>query len=186
MKGRLSSSKIVEAARASIETHGASSFSIRTLASALEVSPMALYRHTGDRSRLLGLVVDLVLSEHVNRLEANQEEVSFQTLARSYGALVMRNPQVFIAYIGDQNAKSAEAERLSDRMVAILIEEGQNAQDARIMRDIVVDHAHGYLLATTAHTNPAAVDDLFEGYDLASGFLITRLTQAPLNDRRGL
>ncbi|SNS85867.1 Tetracyclin repressor, C-terminal all-alpha domain [Rhodococcoides kyotonense] len=52
--------QIVAAAKAQLESGGVDGFSMRSLASDVGVSPMAIYRHVGDREQLLSLVLDEV------------------------------------------------------------------------------------------------------------------------------
>ncbi|AGT11009.1 TetR/AcrR family transcriptional regulator [Paracoccus aminophilus] len=172
---RLNRQRILEAARDLIEAQGAQSFSMRSLSKALEVSPMALYRHTGDRSTLLGLVLDLILIEHEHRAGIGLSDHDFDKFIHFYGDLVTHNPQVFITFISEPDAKSAEAEKLSQQMLEALLRLGYSADEAVLMRDIVVDHAHGYLLASVAQKDPSALRDLRAGYAVASRLLIDRL-----------
>ena len=172
---RLNRDKILEAARNLIEVEGAHSFSIRSLSKALGVSPMALYRHTKDRSALLGSVLDMILMQLEERSDIRISDRSFGDLAYAYGDLAMNNPQVFIAFISDRDAKSIEAETLSQHMIEALIRVGHRAKDAPIIRDIVVDHTHGYLLASAAHKDPSVLGNQREDYAAASQLLIERL-----------
>ncbi len=54
---------IAAAALALADAEGASAFSMRAVARALEVTPMALYHHVRDKEALAALVVDRALSE---------------------------------------------------------------------------------------------------------------------------
>lgn len=49
---------IIEAARVQLDESGVEHFSMRSLAAGLGVTPMAIYRHVGDREQLLSLVLD--------------------------------------------------------------------------------------------------------------------------------
>lgn len=59
---RLSRELAVEAAVAIVRTGGMQSLTMRALADELGATPMALYRHVGDRDELAFLVVDRVMS----------------------------------------------------------------------------------------------------------------------------
>ncbi|WP_430333926.1 TetR/AcrR family transcriptional regulator [Rhodococcus sp. ACT016] len=54
----LSAERIVVAAREHLEAGGLAALSMRALAKDLGTTPMALYRHVGDKEQLLGLVLD--------------------------------------------------------------------------------------------------------------------------------
>lgn len=54
----LSADRIAEAARERLDTGGLAALSMRGLAKDLGTTPMALYRHVGDKEQLLDLVLD--------------------------------------------------------------------------------------------------------------------------------
>lgn len=58
--------QIVAAAKAQLEAGGIDGFSMRSIASDVGVSPMAIYRHVGDREQLLSLVLDEVSESFPN------------------------------------------------------------------------------------------------------------------------
>jgi AcrR family transcriptional regulator len=59
----LDSERIATAALAVIDERGAKGFTMRAVAEALDVTPMALYYHVADKQALVTLVVDLVVRE---------------------------------------------------------------------------------------------------------------------------
>lgn len=173
---KLSVEQIVATALALINESDAQSFSIRNLSRELQVTPMALYRHIGGRSELLGLVLDLILRDVDKAAETDPRLMSFSELALSYGAVAMRHPQVFLAYLGDANAQSTEAERLSRQMVAALVRLGHNPSEAEILRNIVVDHTHGYVVASSSRCHTQANHTaLTDGFHQASSVLMSKL-----------
>lgn len=60
---RLSRELVVEAAVAIVRAGGMQALTMRALADELDATPMALYRHVGDRDELAFLVVDRVMSQ---------------------------------------------------------------------------------------------------------------------------
>lgn len=60
---RLSRELVVRAAMAHADAGGLEALSMRTLAEALSVAPMALYRHVANRDDLVDAMVDIVFSE---------------------------------------------------------------------------------------------------------------------------
>jgi len=56
--------RIAAAALAVADERGAAGFTMRAVADALGVSPMALYHHVEDKAALAALVVDAALNEH--------------------------------------------------------------------------------------------------------------------------
>jgi AcrR family transcriptional regulator len=59
----LDAGRIAAAALALADEKGASAFTMRAVADALGVTPMALYHHVADKSALVGLVVEAVIQE---------------------------------------------------------------------------------------------------------------------------
>ncbi len=59
----LDTARIAAAALAVADEHGASGFTMRAVAEALDVTPMALYYHVADKTALVGLVVDVAVRE---------------------------------------------------------------------------------------------------------------------------
>lgn len=59
----LDSKRIAEAAIAVIDDVGYEGFTMRSVANALGVTPMALYHHVKDKAGLAGLIVDVIMRE---------------------------------------------------------------------------------------------------------------------------
>ncbi|MET0909001.1 MAG: TetR/AcrR family transcriptional regulator C-terminal domain-containing protein [Ilumatobacteraceae bacterium] len=59
----LDTKRIAAAALAVADERGAGGFTMRAVAEALDVTPMALYYHVADKTALVGLVVDLAMRE---------------------------------------------------------------------------------------------------------------------------
>ena len=62
-RDRLSRERVLRAAIAHADAYGLEALSMRTLAEALEVAPMALYRHVADKEDLIDAMVDAVFAE---------------------------------------------------------------------------------------------------------------------------
>jgi AcrR family transcriptional regulator len=60
----LSPERIAAAALAVADAHGISGFTMRAVADAVGVTPMALYHHVKDKAALAALLVDAAISEH--------------------------------------------------------------------------------------------------------------------------
>lgn len=175
-KNRLVASQIIETALAMIDAEGAHAFSIRNLSRAFGVTPMALYRHVDGRSGLLGQVVDLILCDIGKNDGLGDSSISFADLSHAYGAAAMRHPQALLAFLGDADARSAEADRLSAQMVSALTLLGYSPEVAGILRNIVVDHTHGYVVACACQ-GKFAIDRalLASHFHTASSVLLEKL-----------
>ena len=64
MAADLDVDRIASAALAVLDERGAKGFTMRAVADALDVSPMALYHHVQDKAALVALVVEAALNEH--------------------------------------------------------------------------------------------------------------------------
>jgi len=64
-KTALSKDKIIETALNLVEETGAEAVSFRNIATRLDVTPMALYRHFGDKQELLALMLDRFIEQSV-------------------------------------------------------------------------------------------------------------------------
>lgn len=62
-RDKLSNAGIVSAALAMIDAHGEKAFSMRKLAAALNVDPMAIYHHHANKAALMQAVLDAMLRE---------------------------------------------------------------------------------------------------------------------------
>ena len=61
----LDSHRIAAAALAVVDKHGIAGFTMRAVADALGVTPMALYHHVKDKAALASLVVDAAIRQHL-------------------------------------------------------------------------------------------------------------------------
>src|SRR5690349_12942228 len=60
----LDTDRIAAAALSVVDKHGVGGFTMRAVADALRVTPMALYHHVKDKAALASLVVDAAIRQH--------------------------------------------------------------------------------------------------------------------------
>ncbi len=70
----ITSEQIVDEAKRQLQTGGADALSMRALAKSLGTTPMALYRHVGDKEQLISAVLD-VYSQDLGALVLPQDQV---------------------------------------------------------------------------------------------------------------
>lgn len=95
---RLSRERVVDAALAYIDDHGAQKLSMRKLGAVLHVEGMALYRYVSGREDLLEGVVDRVMGGLVERLDTGPYESwqgYLQNLAHGVREVALEHPLVF-------------------------------------------------------------------------------------------
>ncbi len=97
-RGTLSRQRIVAAATEMLDRDGKAQFSMRKLAGAMGVDPMALYHHIPNRAALMREVVDAFLSE----CELPEPNGSWQDQARNFchafRLLAHKHPGVVLVY----------------------------------------------------------------------------------------
>jgi len=154
----LTTARVVDAAlRAADEGGGVEAVSLRRLAGALEVTPMAIYRHVRNKSHLLDLMAERLL-EQVDLAPAAMAtwQDRLRRLLGSYQAVVAAHPATPLLL--SRPFVSPAALRGSEALLAILHNAGFDAgQSVRLMQVI-----SGMLLGPAIHraTWAAASGDL--------------------------
>lgn len=96
---RLERDAIVHAALSYIDRYGAQGLTMRALAAELGVGPMALYRYVSGREDLLEAVVDMLLRDLHDNLDAEISERGWQaylqTLAHAVRRIALEHPSAF-------------------------------------------------------------------------------------------
>lgn len=126
-RGTLSRQRIVEAATEMLDADGEARFSMRRLAAAMGVDPMALYHHVPNRAALMHGVVDTVLSE----CELPEPNGSWQERVRdichAFRKLAHRHPGVTLVFANFEEWVPSE-HRLGEAMYKALKTGGFSAQ----------------------------------------------------------
>ena len=118
-RGTLSRERIVDAAIEMLDRGGKSHFSMRKLAGAMGVDPMALYHHVPNRAALMHGAVDTVVGE-CELPEPNgswQEQV--RAICHAFRQLGHRHPGVFLVFATFEDWVPSE-HRLGEAMYAAL------------------------------------------------------------------
>lgn len=163
---------ITRHALALLDQEGASGLSLRKIAAAMGVTPMALYRYVNGRSALVASLLDSILAPVQLPPEGGSPLAALTEFLEAYGAAVTRHPHVFISFFSQQDARSAEAQRITAQLASLLEQAGLSPQEAQMTRDILVDHAHGHAISIAlarAGADPTA------DYRGTIGFLLGRL-----------
>jgi AcrR family transcriptional regulator len=90
----LDKERITAAALALLDKHGLSGFTIRALAGALSVSPMALYHHVHNKAELAALVVDASLHQHPLATPTGSWREDLWAMARWTREMALAHPAV--------------------------------------------------------------------------------------------
>jgi AcrR family transcriptional regulator len=143
---RLSTERVVDAALLLADESGLESLTIRRLAGALGVTPMAIYRHVRDKGHLLDLMVDRLLGGMV---QSATESIAWQerlrSLAGSLLAVLEAHPSA--PFLLSQPFDSVLARRLSEALLEILDDAGFDARDSvRLLQTVT-----GMILGPAIH-----------------------------------
>ena len=84
----LTRKRVLRAAMVQADRGGLEELTMRKLADALHVAPMALYRHVANRDDLIDAMIDVVFSE----IEVPSPAVDWRTAMRRRGDLAPRRP----------------------------------------------------------------------------------------------
>jgi AcrR family transcriptional regulator len=90
----LDKEKITATALALLDKRGISGFTIRALAGALGVSPMALYHHVHNKAELAALVVDASLQQHPLAIPTGDWREDLWAMARWTRQMALAHPAV--------------------------------------------------------------------------------------------
>jgi AcrR family transcriptional regulator len=158
--------RIVRAALRMIDRDGVESLSMRKLGAALGVEGMALYRHVGNKERLLEGVVELVLEElEVPPVGAASWTEAWYAIARSYRRIARGHPGAFPLLALSPLTTAARFER-AQAPLAILRAAGFSQIGAERAFRTLLSYADGYLLRELAdgegELSPEEADAAFE------------------------
>ena len=91
--------RIAQAGRALLDEEGPEAVSMRRVAKAVRITPMAIYRHYPDRDALLNTIADQGFAELTNRLAEKATSRNFEdrlmTMADIYLDHALQNPRLF-------------------------------------------------------------------------------------------
>lgn len=131
-RGALSAAVIQQTAHDIARAEGLEAVTMRRVADSLDVSPMALYHHVGDKDGLLQLVLDAVLAE----VEIPSDELPWddwlRQFARTARAVLRRHPGV-AGHLVDRGNWSPPALEVADRALAVLRRDGADADQAAMV-----------------------------------------------------
>lgn len=119
--------------------------SLRGLAAALGITPMALYPHVGDLDALIEALAERCFAQDPAK-DQREEEPDPRGLLIWYCGRVLRYPALTSAIVARHGALPSPHAAWTDALTCGLTERGLPS----LWRDVLVDHLHGYALATAA------------------------------------
>ncbi len=148
---RLTRERIVGEALRLVDEQGMAALTMRRLAAALDVDPMAIYHHLPGKEAVLAAVAEDVFA----RLRVpTDERLTWQgrvrAFAGAYRDVVRSHPNLVRHLVANAEAAAPVALEASEALYAAL--EAAGLPPATIVRaaDLVVDYVHGFALAEVA------------------------------------
>lgn len=149
--------QIVAAAKAQLEAGGIDGFSMRSLATEVGVSPMAIYRHVGDREHLLSLVLDEVSATFPSiELPQDPRQRIRVLIGDVFDVLVADRWIADVLRTG--NRGGAGALWLVDRILGAATELGMSPEGGMVMYRALWNYTLGAVLNLAAQTARDADD----------------------------
>ena len=137
---------VVDTALDLADSGGIDAVSLRRLATMLEVTPMAIYRHVRDKDDLLDLMADRLLGElDLPAADAPTWQEALRQLGTGFLAVVQAHPAA--PFLLSRPFESATALRVSETILAILSRAGFSPTDAVRLLQVLT----GMLLGPAIH-----------------------------------
>jgi AcrR family transcriptional regulator len=174
----LTRQRILCAALKLIDREGLDALSMRKLGATLGVEGMALYRHVGNKERLLEGVVEVLLEElELPPAGSASWADAWLALARSYRRLARSHPGAFRLLALSPLSTAARFER-AKAPVAILRDAGFDEQRAQLAFRTLLSYADGYLLRELADGDTdLSPEDAEAAFDFGIRAILTGLDQ---------
>lgn len=143
--------RILTTALELIDAHGVEALSMRRLADALEVDPMALYHHLPNKRALFAGVTEMVFAElRIPVDEAAPWQARVRVFAHTYRSVIRAHPHLTYHLITDVEAGADASLDASEALYAALAAAGLSPQDTVRVADLIVDYINGFTLAERA------------------------------------
>jgi TetR/AcrR family transcriptional regulator, tetracycline repressor protein len=156
----LSRERIVKAALALVDEEGLAALSMRRLAAALGVDPMAIYYYLPNKSALEDAIVEAVV--------ADVEDPGFQakptlyqfilSAGRAYRAALLRHPRA-LPLVVNRNLQTPSSLKVADNMLGLFVEEGMTAPEGVATLNIFATYVEGAALRESLRPQQPQVED---------------------------
>jgi AcrR family transcriptional regulator len=121
--------RVVRTALRLVDEHGLDTLTMRSLATELQVSPMALYNHVRDKDELLSLLLDLILGEVDLSAITGDWATQMRALVCSYHQVLTAHPALARRY-GTRVRIGPHGLRIMERGLGLLLQAGFSPPEA--------------------------------------------------------
>ncbi|WP_020592150.1 TetR/AcrR family transcriptional regulator [Kiloniella laminariae] len=144
----LSKDLILRHALCLIDEGGADAASFRVLAKALNVTPMAVSHHVGNRKKMLSSLVKMVFDGVGEKPEGKTPQARLRMLLSRYCEQVLLHPNLIQCVLADLSLMDEQLLSLTELIRLNLKEANQSNDD--ILLNLLIDYTHGFAVAAAA------------------------------------
>ncbi|GAA4887910.1 helix-turn-helix domain-containing protein [Ferrimonas pelagia] len=132
--------------------------SLRALATALEIDPMAIYHYFANKAALLEAVATSLMKEIYQPQDNSDWQGEIRQLSESYLSLLAAHPGLLEIMLGMTSVGPAEV--FVERLELALAPVGLDTGRFEAARDLLVDYLHGVALAIQCNPGGIALSGL--------------------------
>lgn len=156
----ISSERIITKAIEILNTNPFGSLSMRQIAKAMSVNPMALYHYFPDKDALINEIAN-TLYQSITRQDLPYPQ-QIEQLLLDYREKVINYPQITLAIFHSPALFPEQAQRVTDILISQLTELGLTAQHANTWAYMLIDYTHGEALASQPNrqNNPLTPNEI--------------------------
>lgn len=147
-----------------LRSAGIDGFTMRALAARMQLNPMTIYHHFGDRDGLISAMADRVYAG-VSETPGGTVRARLESLLRAYHAEVLRHPDLTLLIFSRPPAFPSHARRITEDIARLLVDTGLTTEKSRLWVSILVDFTHGAAIATAMANRSGAAPSDDEEYD---------------------
>jgi len=158
--GTLTREQVVDAAARAVRAGEYDRLTIRGLAAALEVSPMALYRHVRDKDDLVDEVVDRMLARRWRpRADRGDWRAWMKEAAERLRTFLVSEPAALHVYLQHPVVSPSAIARMSS-MLDVLERSGLDESDARAAYAAIHTYTIGFAAVEASRARTATKDSV--------------------------
>lgn len=158
----LSREEVLAKALELLDTKGERDLTMRALAKALSVTPMALYHHVGNRDDLIAALIEQAFGPIIaGSTEALSPAEQIEALLCAYCDRTREHPELVLVVFSNPNAYGAPLSSITETLRMNLNGMGLAASDTERWLGILVDYTHGFALSLAAEDRPQSHERRF-------------------------